>query len=310
MCPLKIHEQIYSASEQKGCRAKVIPVSRIRDVKDEIESYHRQGIFDETFYRDRLGNFEFDVPASYPEARCIIVASAPQPQQKVKFSFRGNIFHFIIPLTYSHETDRTVENILLDVLRPAGFTLRRLRLPVKLVAVRSGLAKYGKNNITYIENMGSFHRLVTFLTDIPAEGDSWQKLELMEQCKKCNACVKKCPTGSITPDRFIIRAERCLTFCNESPNDLPDWVRPSWHNSLIGCMTCQLVCPVNKKQSNWFEEKEEFTEDETELILSRRSSRKQLSSKTMAKLKRLYLWEDFELLSRNLGVLIKRNSSQ
>jgi len=70
-------------------------------------------------------------------------------------------------------------------------------------------------------------------------------------------------------DRFLVHIERCLTFHNEHPADVPfpEWIDPSWHNCLVGCMVCQKVCPANKKVLNWIEPGPIFSEDETKLLV-------------------------------------------
>jgi epoxyqueuosine reductase len=242
-----------------------------------------------------------------PEAKSIIITTAPQPQQRVCFDFKGNSHHFTIPPTYSCKTDAIIEKTLSNVLKPQGFTIKSARLPQKLLAVRCGLAQYGKNNIAYIEGMGSFHRLRVFLSDLPPVEDKWLELKSMEKCNKCSACIKKCPTSAIVPDRFLIRAERCLTFHNERKGPFPAWLKPSSHNCWIGCMVCQLVCPENKKFYNCFEETEHFTEKETDLIL-KGMPKSRLPRTTVNKPRRIDLLEDLDLLPRNLDVLLKQRS--
>ncbi|MGD8274057.1 MAG: hypothetical protein PVJ88_16530, partial [Desulfobacterales bacterium] len=80
---------------------------------------------------------------------------------------------------------------------------------------------------------------------------------------------------------------------------------PSWHNCLVGCMICQKVCPANKDVVKWIEPGETFTSDETDLILSG-VSEQQLTKDTLAKLKRLDLMEYYDVLGRNLKVLIEK----
>jgi len=298
----------YSALEKKGFKGRIIPIQHVIDLKEEIEARYNEGVLDEIFYHERLTHFEFRVPHNFSGANSIIITSVPQPQQRVIFNLMGETYRLVIPPTYSGKTDKAIENTLFGILKQNGFHLYPTVLPVKLLAVRSGLAKYGKNNITYIEGMGSFHRLKVFLSDLPAIEDTWLELQLMEQCNKCIACLNRCPTKAIMSDRFLIHAEKCLTFHNERQDEFPDWVKPSWHNCLIGCMDCQLACPVNKKFLTWFEEKESFTEKETELILKGTSAH-QLPQATANKLHRLYLLDDMNLLSRNLNILIERYSS-
>ena len=304
----EITRLVYSELEQKGYRGRILSIQHLADLKEEIETRYNEGIFDETFYRERLTGFEFGILERFPAANSIIITSAPQPQQRVNFNFKGRSYNLTIPPTYCHRTDEIVKNMLSDILKTKGFNLYSAELPEKLLAVRSGLAQYGKNNITYIEGIGSFHRLRAFLSDLPDIEDSWLGLQSMELCNKCSACINKCPTGAIVPHRFLIQAEKCLTFHNERQAEFPDWIEPSWHNCLIGCMACQSVCPANKKLLNWFEEKESFTEEETELIL-KGTSRYQLPRATIGKLQRIYLWDDMEIIPRNLNVLIEQRSS-
>ena len=300
---------VYSELERKGYRGKIVAIQHLNDLREEIEAYYNEGVLDKTLYREYLASFEFGIPKDFPTARSLVITSAPQPQQRVNFNFKGRSYHLTVPPTYSHKTDEIVENILSDILKLKGFNLYQAAVPEKLLAVRSGLAKYGKNNITYIEGMGSFYRLKAFLSDLPAIEDNWFELQLLEQCNTCNACVKKCPTSAIISHRFLIHAEKCLTFHNERQAEFPDWIEPSWHNCLIGCMDCQSVCPANKKFIKWFEEKGSFTEKETELIL-RGTSYYQLPRATIGKLQRLYLSDGIiDRTPRNLNVLIEQHST-
>lgn len=159
----------------------------------------------------------------------------------------GQVYAFIIPPTYSTETDKRVIERLTGYLDEHGYKIFHAILPEKPLAVQSGLAAYGRNNITYINGWGSFFRLTAYYSDMPCNTDHWDDYVLLDQCANCNACIKKCPTNAISNAKIRVLAERCLTFINEGMNDFPDWVDPGWHQCLIGCMVCQDVCPVNKK---------------------------------------------------------------
>jgi epoxyqueuosine reductase len=304
----RIAKSLYTALEKKGFKGSIIPIKRITDLKREIEGAHKKGVYDGTLYQERLTDFDFGVKERLPEAKSIIITSAPQPQQKVRFDFKGKSYHFTIPPTYSYKTDEIVGSIFSDILKPEGMNLHPAKLPLKLLAVRAGLAQYGRNNIAYVEGMGSFHRLKAFLSELTPVEDKWGEPQSLELCNKCSACIKICPTAAIVSDRFLIRAERCLTFHNERKDAFPGWIDSSWHNCLIGCMVCQSACPANEKFYNWFEETERFTEKETDLIL-RGTRRPQLPKNIINKLQRLNLLEDFDLLPRNLDVLVKQQLS-
>jgi epoxyqueuosine reductase len=226
------------------------------------------------------------------------------------FKWNGKSRALILPPTYIgyEETRKQMENFLAGILATRGYKLARTALPLKLLAVRSGLGWYGRNNICYVPGMGSFLQLVAVYSDLPCHKDNWQEAMMMESCQNCHACRQSCPTGAIPSDRFLLRAERCIVFHNEKKGDIPfpAWINPSWHKCLIGCMHCQKACPQNKSFLQWIEGKEEFSEEETELLL-KGAPRDQLPAATMKKLKHLDLLEDVDILPRNLSVFFKRH---
>ncbi len=147
-----------------------------------------------------------------------------------------------------------------------------------------------------------------FVSDLPAVDDDWVKPRSLAECDGCSACADKCPTDAIGRDRFVLHAEKYLTWYNQDAGEFPDWIKPSWHNCLVGCMRCQLCCPVNGPFLGWFEDAAEFSEEETALILAG-SPADELPDEMARKLQRLYLLEDLPLVSRNLRVLLSRRRS-
>jgi len=293
--------------ERRGYRGRVVSIQRLRDLQDEIESRYREGLFDERFYRQRLTGFTFDPPEDLPEACSLIVVAVRQPQVRFTFTWNGERVGLVVPPTYLHwrETDEQVEDLLTEVLALAGYRVVQIALPKKLLAVRSGLTAYGRNNVTYVPGMGSFYRLAAFGSDLPCPADDWQEVAMMERCQKCRACLHTCLTGAISSERFLLHAERCITFHNEEPSDVPfpAWMAPSWHNCLVGCLHCQSVCPENGEVLAWVEEGTEFTAEETALLLDG-VSLDRLPAATAEKLQRWDLVDLLDVLPRNLRVLL------
>jgi epoxyqueuosine reductase len=180
-------------------------------------------------------------------------------------------------------------------------------LPLKLLAVRSGLGLYGRNNICYVPGFGSFLQLVAVYSDLPCDRDGWREAQMLERCQDCSACRLNCPTGAISSDRFLLRAERCIVFHNERKGSIPfpAWMDSSWHNCLVGCLHCQRVCPENKDFLHWIEGREEFSEEETSLLLQG-AALDELPSETVGKLEKLDLIEYLDTLPRNLGVFFRK----
>jgi epoxyqueuosine reductase len=288
--------------ERRGYRSKIVPGGHIRDLQAEIEGQFRQGLFDEEFYTEALRDFDFKIADGFAGSKSLIIVAAPQPHVRVTFKLQGETYPCIIPTTYSYETDRQIQNLLEHNLKPAGFAVKKTNIPWKLLAVRSGLAQYGKNNITYVNGLGSYHRLVAFISDFPAASDSWQTPQILAQCESCKACMKACPTGAITAGRFLIKAERCLTLYNEGRGDFPRWIKPSWHNCLVGCLYCQKACPVNKDIPLPIEDGPVFSEKETALILQG-TPLAELPQTAIEKLERMDMAEYLPVLGRNINVL-------
>ena len=292
-----------------GFKYRVVSIQHLYDLRDEIETRHVKGQLAVEFYRERLNFYAFSPPDDFPSARSLIVVAVPRPQTPVNFTLDGKQLTLILPPTYAKysEINQQVGDLLSELLAPEGYRVAQALLPLKLLAVRSSLAEYGRNNICYISGMGSFSQLAAYYSDMPCQEDTWQDPVMMERCKTCQACMIKCPTGAIAPDRFLLHADRCLVFHNErsASYQFPTWIEPGMHHCLMGCMVCQQYCPEDKPFLAWFEQSVDFSSAETDLLL-KGSDRSELPADTTEKLKALELIDSLELLPRNLGVFLKK----
>lgn len=304
-------QHLFFQLNERGYQARSVPLHHLQDLREEIETSHRQGLLDDEFYQEWLAGFEFGPPNSLPGAASLIVVAVPRPQIRVDWHLNSTLHSVIIPPTYVgyNDTRQRIQQDLAELLAPTGFHVAPARVPLKLLAVHSGLGQYGRSNICYIPKLGSFFQLVAVYSDLPCPQDPWQEARLMEACQNCHACRKHCPSGAIPSDRFLLRAERCLVFHNERSGryPFPAWLDPAWHNCLIGCMLCQRACPQNQVVLAWIEPGEEFFPDETELLLREGVQLDQLSVTTVDKLKRLDLADSVDALPRNLGVLLAQS---
>jgi epoxyqueuosine reductase len=301
--------ELLSPLNELGYLWRILSISHLDELREEIEGPHRQGLYDEEFYQERIAPLVFKLPEDFEDAKSLIVVTSPQPQFRVVFTWKGKKRPALLPPTYVRykAVKAAAKELLERILGPAGYRVAAAFLPEKLLVARSGLGAYGKNNISYVPGMGSFHEPAAFYSDLLCAEDYWQEKQMLKRCQKCSACVRQCPSGAITSERFLLHAERCITFRNEKPGTIPfpDWLDPSWHNSLVGCMICQQVCPDNKKFLKWIEAGPEFSEEETGLILEAIPFEK-LPAEIVDKWKWLGLSEDFDVFPRNLRVLIPR----
>lgn len=299
-------EQLFSQLAERGLQGRLVSIDHLGDLEAAIEGPRSQGLLDAELVQTYLAEFDYHPPKALPEATSILVVAMPQPQVRVTFTWAGEQVPFIIPPTYpEREMNIQVLGLLREILEPAGYRLAEASLPKKMLAVRSGLAAYGKNNVTYVPGMGSFHGLVAAYTDLPANTDGWREPQMMERCRDCVACQRHCPAGAITAERFLLRAERCITFHNEKPGSVPfpTWMDAAWHNCLVGCLHCQWACPENRDVRHWVEGSTVFSQEETELLLGE-VAHGQIPAATREKMQRVNLERWAELLPRNLGTLL------
>jgi epoxyqueuosine reductase len=301
----ELSSKVLGGLKTRGWDGRIVSTLHVAELKAEIESLHERADFCEDFFEERLKFFAFSFPPGLPNAVSLIVVAAPQPRVEVEFTWNCRTRRYTIPPTYDESTNGEVRNVLRGILEPEGYRVETTALPLKLLAVRSGLAAYGKNNITYIPGMGSFYRLMAFYSDLPCSKDTWGSSTMMERCVKCSACINKCPTQAIDCRRFLLRAERCLTFHNERACPFPEWIHPKWHHCIVGCMQCQTICPDNKNVEHWVKVGATFSQEETALLLESKQPG-QLPEGVRSQMEQLGLIEYLEILPRNLNALMQK----
>ena len=70
-------------------------------------------------------------------------------------------------------------------------------------------------------------------------------------------------------------------------------------------MRCQRACPADKQFLDWIGDEEEFSEEETAMLLGG-TPRERLPEETVRKLTHLDILSDIGILPRNLGVFFKK----
>ncbi len=305
-----ITRTLQSEFKKFSAKFKSVSITHLKDLQRELFAWQHKGLINKKFYEQNYGSFLFHPPDTLRNARSIVIIGIPQKITLLEFFHEGKQYRTVLPPTYQYTKIRTrCKTILSKAFTKKGYLVERAILPMKLLAVRSGLGKYGKNNLCYVRGMGSFTRLEAFYTDYEFSADDWCEKELLDSCKNCSLCKNICPTHAISDKQVLLHADQCLTYLNENEGDFPDWVPKQSHNALVGCMHCQIVCPQNKT----FLEPEptiiHFTKEETSALL-RKTPRGLIPRPLAEKLTDLNLDEYYPLLQRNLAALmqIKRSN--
>ena len=300
-------EDLIHFLRKKGYLAKIIDSIHLEELKRNSEKVSEENQIDKTLYQEYLTHFEYNSPTLNFTPRSIVIVAIKSTQFELTFHHNQEIISALVPPTYlywNRDQQRVRQNVN-TFLHAHEFQGNIIRLPDKLLAAQSGLAVYGRNNISYIEEFGSFHRLVALASDLPCDRDHWTQPQLANNCSTCNACVSNCPTKAIHSDRFLISAEKCLTYHNEQPNNIPfpEWIDPDWHNCLIGCLKCQDCCLMNRNNLHCREQGPSFSEEETALLLQAASST-QLPATLTQKLDQYDLTDYLDVMPRNLRTLL------
>jgi len=288
-------------------RFSLLPIEKLSLLKKEIENTLDNVIEDKKLSKYISYAYNFNVANDFPQAKSIIIAAKFNPAHQIRLISNGKTHNITIPPGYINFRSKQIalEKSVNDILTPAGYKIKRIILPVKLLAVQSGLAEYGRNNIAYIPEFGSYHFLASFLSDFPADNHIPSESKYMAECEICRLCTKTCPSGAISKSRFLIKAERCLTLFNRNDGQFPDFIDNDWHNSLFGCMKCQERCPANADIPDKMHFLDSFDEDESHQLLNKPYQNYSENLKTI--IDKWGMPELVHLIQRNLNAIIKNS---
>ena len=290
---------------------KTLSVDHLKELQEDIDKLKREGkLTDHKTYRSYLSKKKFEVPENLPNARSLIVVAIFTKLMLVNFHLNGKKHEVMLPPQYYDDglTEKILRNIVLKkIINEPGYKIEKAtQVHLKLSAVRSGLGRYGRNNLCYVEEMGSLLTLFAYFTDYQFEEDNWTEIRMMDGCKDCRICMSHCPSNCITEDNLVIDAGKCLSLYNEIEGEFPKWISPDAHNALMGCMKCQLHCPANREVIELTGRLEDVTEEETEKILEGTPDEKLLDSLSnkLRNFSPTGSKDLFPIFTRNLRVLL------
>jgi epoxyqueuosine reductase len=298
-------------AKAQGYRVAFGPVAVLDEVRRVFERRLESGEIEARFYEENLAGFTYLEGVSLKNPRSVVLVAIPKPAHILVFTVGDKKVETILPPTYVRYrgTFAEVRDDLAATLARPGFHVELLNAPLKALANRLGLLSYGRNNVGYIEGLGSFFQLVGFVSDMPlAKGSrSPRPAEtLLARCQKCRVCAAACPTGAIEKERVLLHAEKCYTLFSESPNPIPEALKPPSPKCLIGCLRCQELCPENKGLLRYENAAVSFDADETAAFLGiKPAADGPAFDRAGAKFRELGMTEGFPVFRRNLTRLLK-----
>jgi epoxyqueuosine reductase len=305
--------RVLDPSEIPAYRFKTISINRWPALKADFEKVRTgEGLSRHELFRDSLAALDFSLPRDFSGARSVVILATFAKSAVADFSINGKGHRILIPFQYYGDEwtpDRLKTVIQNEIIKNPGRRLINIskQIPLKYLAGRSGLGSFGRNNLIYVDGMGSYCLLHAFLTDAELPDDPLGDLQLLDACRRCHMCDRICPTDCMSRTRFVIDAGRCISLANENPGEFPNGILPSMHHALMGCLKCQTPCPENSRIPDLVNTLEAVSEENTRKILRGQPDDALLNSLRQ----KLRLFPDvapadfFPILKRNLSVLIR-----
>jgi len=267
---------------QSGIHLSIVPAARLADFRAEIEHFAETQELN-GFQKFIVGEYEFAPKEPTFEMRSVIVTATPHGSVgDAIFALGGKSYK----MYYNNGIGSTAtRDCVSAAVADAGYSLEHTGFwfPYKRFAVQAGLCEYGRNNITYLNNVilgsaedgelgkaeihGSYVAIDAYYSDMPADEDTWRGVVTASACEGCSVCESVCPTGAIREGVFLLDNVRCICAANEAPEPFPNFIPADAHHSIVGCMKCQYNCPLNATANARTYPTLSFTEAETERLL-------------------------------------------
>ncbi len=115
---------------------------------------------------------------------------------------------------------------------------------IKPIMARLPMFSQGTNTLSYLDGCGSrFHvQIFTITPRVASETPLLPEAKPLH-CGTCRKCIIACPTNAL--ENGIFHRERCIRNWMLVGSVVPVEIRSKMGNRLIGCDTCQRICPHN-----------------------------------------------------------------
>ena len=237
-----------SEFESLGCKAGLFPLPYLGQIEKDLDILKTHGSFPYRYFDGRFfKKFDFSFSLANSDFRSIIIIASPRFVTDIYFYLEDGILRTRVPATYTNcWIDKNISRILDKHFKRNELVPVRNDLPLKSIAARSGIAKYGKNGLCFIDGMGSYIMLNAYYSKIRPASNILYDYQLMEDCTDCRQCIDNCPNGCIDEKIPLIDISRCFTFLNEVKKENHIHGKDVLKDTLLGCNICQESCPLNK----------------------------------------------------------------
>lgn len=290
-------KNLEALSRRHGDRVKLIDIEHIKELKKKAENEVPFGYWSDD-------SKEFTIPDTGFQVRSLLLIAVRHPLYAVvTFSYQGKHKSCYSPVKANL---LTTELYMERFLRAHKIKFCRAKgLPLTRIGVQSEFAVYGKNEHTFIEELGSGFTYLSYYTDAVCENSSWSAGKMAKSCLKCQKCVHKCPTKAIKEDGQGVEFDRCLekiTVLEEHPTI---HIPKKCYHCIYGCIECQQYCPLNAERAEHPIGPIRFHEQDINMLLAE-APFESFSEETQEKLSLLGMNEMKKAVARNIHILLNK----
>jgi epoxyqueuosine reductase len=237
---MSLLEFLTAVADEHGSKLGVTDLAPFPVVEAEIERRKRSGEAGSLGFTYRDPARSSEPAATFPWALSIVVVAVP-------YLTAGD----------GRETDRSVARFadgdryvklrevlegLVGVVEEAGYRGESVyddnRLIDRAVAVRAGVAWWGKSTMALAPGFGPWFLIGSVVTDARIQPSP----PMRRTCGTCTACLPACPTGAIVAPG-VLDARLCLAAIFQSRGPIPRDLRVAAGTRVYGCDECLTACP-------------------------------------------------------------------
>ena len=168
---------VLEAAAAAGWTAAVVDAARLDDVRGRVAGVLASGELPGPTAGHLADETSFSWPEQLPRPRSVVVAATPRPLTRATLTVHGEPREVAVPPHYAgyYSVPDGLVTAVGAALAPLGYAAARFEPPLKTLAACAGLARYGRNNISYVPGLGSYLMLAACASDAPPPDDApWQ----------------------------------------------------------------------------------------------------------------------------------------
>lgn len=252
--------------------------ARLEEERRHLQDWQSSGYAGEMGYMARDTEMFVEVERFLPECRSVLCLAIPYSRSSSPYSKAhtvqpgiGRVARYAWGRDYHLVIRDVLETLISDLQthcfdRKVKFRIFTDAVPIleRAMAIRAKLGFIGKNTLSILSGLGSYHFLAEILWDVEIEDEpepaflprvpEVRSANVWANCGDCTRCITQCPTNAIVRPGFL-DARRCISYLTiEKKTAFDEFESSAIGNWIFGCDICQEVCPFNHRnisQSLW-----------------------------------------------------------